>query len=60
MIPTYLNRTVFKSRIFQAYKTKLLNYEEQFKVENLIWKNRELHWTDRKRILKGFKIHMTN
>ena len=60
MIPTYLNRTVFKSRIFQAYKTKLLNYEEQFKVENLIWKNRELHWTDQKRILKGFKIHMTN
>jgi len=60
MIPTYLNRTVFKSRIFQAYKTKLLNYEEQFKVENLIWKSRELHWTDRKRILKDFKIHMIN
>ena len=60
MIPTYLNRTVFKSRIFQAYKTKLLNYEEQFKVENLIWKSRELPWTDRKRILKDFKIHMIN
>ena len=60
MIPTYLNRTVFKSRIFQAYKTKLLNYEEQFKVENSIWKNLELPWKDPKRILKGFKIHMIN